>query len=144
MASIKIDISAPEPFIAPAEIYSGSHVDPSLPTPLVLLRIATGGAGQSGLIRALANAFVDYTVAESAFENFSVAWLLSDTSESFNFLASRAADLSITYHNVAEEIAIAQGIADRREYAWRDHWLFVGRLNILLISLKLSHFLLAD
>ncbi|KAM3079230.1 hypothetical protein ACMFMF_004153 [Clarireedia jacksonii] len=126
MASIKIDLTAPEPFIAPAEIYSGSYVDSSLPTPPVLLRIATGGAGQSGLVRALANAFIDYSVKEVACENFSVSWLLSDTSESFNFLASRAADLSITYLKVAEEIAIAQGIADRREYAWRDHWLFVG------------------
>ncbi|PQE12669.1 extracellular tungstate binding protein [Rutstroemia sp. NJR-2017a BBW] len=126
MASIKIDLAVPEPFIAPAEIYCGSHVDPSLPTPPVLLRIATGGAGQSGLVRALANAFVDYNVKESDCEHFSVSWLLSDTSESFNFLASRAADLSITYHKAAEEIAIAQGIADRREYAWRDHWLFVG------------------
>jgi hypothetical protein len=145
MASIKIDLAVPEPFIAPAEIYCGSHVDPSLPTPPVLLRIATGGAGQSGLVRALANAFVDYNVKESDCEHFSVSWLLSDTSESFNFLASRAADLSITYHKAAEEIAIAQGIADRREYAWRDHWLFVGRFERLLVDLELLlYFLLID
>lgn len=42
-------------------------------------------------------------------------------------MGSRAADCSITYHMVAEEMAMAQGIAGRREYAWRDHWLLVGR-----------------
>ncbi|KAB8302067.1 hypothetical protein EYC80_005518 [Monilinia laxa] len=55
-----------------------------------------------------------------------IAWLLSDTSTSFNYLGSRAADCSITYHKIAEEMAIRQGIAERREYAWRDHWLLVG------------------
>ncbi|QSZ35376.1 hypothetical protein DSL72_008246 [Monilinia vaccinii-corymbosi] len=57
---------------------------------------------------------------------FSIAWLFSDTSASFNHLGSRAADCSITYHGIAEEMAIKQGIAERREYAWRDHWLLVG------------------
>lgn len=28
---------------------------------------------------------------------------------------------------MVENIALAQGIADRREYAWRDHFVFVGQ-----------------
>lgn len=28
---------------------------------------------------------------------------------------------------MAENIALAQGIADRRECAWRDHFVFVGQ-----------------
>lgn len=57
---------------------------------------------------------------------FKVVWLASDTSASFNYLAQNAADVSITYHAVAESVAMQQGIADRCEYAWRDHWMLVG------------------
>ncbi|KAJ8069750.1 hypothetical protein OCU04_000174 [Sclerotinia nivalis] len=134
MASIKIDVTSPEPYITPAEIYSGFNFNVngnpspgSLPfTPPITLRIATGGAGQSGLIRALANAFIEFEMRTNSCPRFSIAWLLSDTSASFNYLGSRAADCSITYHKVAEEMAMKQGIAERREYAWRDHWLLVG------------------
>lgn len=58
---------------------------------------------------------------------FKVAWLASDTSASFNYLAQNAADVSITYHAAAEHVAMQQGIADRCEYAWRDHWMLVGQ-----------------
>lgn len=93
--------------------------------------IATGGAGQSGLIRAFALAFISEQIS-SGEEPFAVVWSASDTSLSFNALALRGADLSITYHPVAEEIALEQGIADRREYAWRDHWMLVGMCCLLL------------
>lgn len=51
---------------------------------------------------------------------------MSDTSASFNYLAQNAADVSITYHALAEKIAMGQGVADRRENAWRDHFMLVG------------------
>ncbi|TGO31802.1 hypothetical protein BHYA_0406g00050 [Botrytis hyacinthi] len=134
MASTKVDLTSPEPYITPAEIYSGTSFniggnpspDSSSSTPPITLRIATGGAGQSGLIRALANKFIEFEIDKTGCPRFSIAWLLSDTSASFNYLGSRAADCSITYHKTAEEIALKQGIAERREYAWRDHWLLVG------------------
>ncbi|RAL63040.1 hypothetical protein DID88_004125 [Monilinia fructigena] len=134
MASIRNDLTSPEPYINPAEIYSGSdfNINGNLSpnsfflSPPVLLRIATGGAGQSGLIRALANTFIESEMHRTSCPRFSIAWLLSDTSASFNYLGRRAADCSITYHKIAEEMAIRQGIAERREYAWRDHWLLVG------------------
>lgn len=129
MASIPINLesSDPEPYVTPAEIYCESNsVAGDLPS--VELRIATGGAGQSGILKALCEAFIRYECSiNNAQKSFSVAWLMSDTSASFNYLASRAADLSITYHHAAEAIAIKQGIANRREYAWRDHWLLVGQ-----------------
>lgn len=136
MASTKVDLTSPEPYITPAEIYSGTSFNigdnssPNSPTsaPPITLRIATGGAGQSGLIRALANKFIEFEIDTTDCPRFSIAWLLSDTSASFNYLGSRAADCSITYHKTAEEIALKQGIAERRNYAWRDHWLLVGRL----------------
>lgn len=57
---------------------------------------------------------------------FRIAWIATDTSLSFNALASGAADLSITYHAYAEKVALRQGIADRCAYAWRDHFMLVG------------------
>lgn len=104
----------------------------------VKLRIATGGAGQSGLIRALAVAFIKHHVSERAVESFAIAWCASDTSLSFNSLALRGADMAITYHPVAEQTALQQGIADRWEYAWRDHWMLVG--TVFSFSLIVAFF----
>ena len=108
--------------VPPEETYHG----PYPATVPIKLRIATGGAGQSGLIRALADAFIADTCSGDKVAPFGVAWLKSDTTASFNYLAQNAADVSITYHAAAEEIAIQQGIAERRVYAWRDHWMLVG------------------
>jgi hypothetical protein len=58
---------------------------------------------------------------------FAIAWMASDTSMSFNSLALKSVDMSITYHPIAEQIALEQRIADRREYVWRDHWMLVGQ-----------------
>ena len=109
--------------IQPTEIYCGTPKGSNVP---VKLRIATGGAGQSGLLRALADAFIDDHISETKCPPFAVAWIKSDTAASFNHLADNSADLSITYNAAAEQIAIAQGIADKRVYAWRDHFLLVG------------------
>ena len=110
--------------VTPADVYHGS--DPNKTGP-IKLRIATGGAGQSGLIEALANAFIDHsTKGDKKSQHFAVAWIKSDTAASFNHIADGTADLSITYHEKAEKIAIKQGIAEDRVYAWRDHFMLVG------------------
>ncbi|CAD6587518.1 MAG: hypothetical protein ASARMPRED_003168 [Alectoria sarmentosa] len=108
--------------IQPTEIYYGNTKDLK---PQIKLRIATGGAGQSGLIKALADAFIDTQVSNQC-PPFAVSWIKSDTTASFNHLADGSADLSITYNAAAEKIAMAQGNADKHVYAWRDHFLFVG------------------
>ncbi len=109
--------------VQPTELYYGANKNTSAS---VKLRIATGGAGQSGLVKALADAFIDDHVTESGCPPFAVSWIKSDTTASFNHLADNSADLSITYNAAAEKIAIVQGIADKRVYAWRDHFLLVG------------------
>lgn len=109
--------------IVPTEIYYGTSEDFKVP---VKLRIATGGAGQSGLLKALANGFIDDQVSETKCPPFAVSWIKSDTTASFNHLADDSVDLSITYNAAAEQIAMAQGIADKHVYAWRDHFLLIG------------------
>ena len=110
-------------YIQPTETYYGSAGNGTSP---VKLRIANGGAGQSGLLGSLADAFIDDQISETKCAPFAVAWIKSDTTASFNHLADNSADLSITYNAAAEQIAIAQGIADKSVYAFRDHFLLVG------------------
>ena len=109
--------------IQPTEVYCGTAKDCRVS---VKLRIATGGAGQSGLLKALADAFIDDLVSKTECPSFAVSWIKSDTTASFNHLADGSADLSITYNSAAEQIAIAQGIAEKHVYAWRDHFMLVG------------------
>ena len=108
--------------IEPANTFRGQY-DGFCP---IKLRIATGGAGESGLLRALADGFINYRVENTNCAPFTISWLKSDTTESLNYLARTVADVVITYHPLAETAAIKQDIADRREYAWRDHWMLVG------------------
>ena len=51
MASVKVVPSAPPLIVEPTEVYGAGGP--------VALRIASGGAGQSGLIRSLAEAFIN-------------------------------------------------------------------------------------
>jgi hypothetical protein len=51
MASVKVNQNLPPPELEPSDVYGSAGP--------VLLRIATGGAGQSELLKALALAFID-------------------------------------------------------------------------------------
>jgi hypothetical protein len=128
MASVKPNFSSPVPYVKPNEIYRGSH--PPRQRLQVQLRIASE-PGQSGLIKALSNEFINYISDEKNSEPFSIAWISSNSAASFDHLASRSTDVAITHHVVAENIAIKQGIADKSVYAWRDHWLLVGMFSIV-------------
>ncbi|KAF8623247.1 hypothetical protein AX17_007493 [Amanita inopinata Kibby_2008] len=91
------------------------------------LRIATGGAGQSGLIKAWADAFIRYCVeAEIASSPFYVDWYLGDTTESLGLLQDGSVDVAVTYNDAAELQACKTGSAVRRVYGFRDHFYLVG------------------
>lgn len=51
MASVKVNKSLARPELEPTDVYGFSGP--------IALRIATGGAGQSGLLKALALAFIE-------------------------------------------------------------------------------------
>ncbi|KAF9218792.1 hypothetical protein BS17DRAFT_798453 [Gyrodon lividus] len=94
----------------------------------IRLRIATGGAGQSGLIEKWANAFIQYCCKERTqpFEPFKVAWYLGDTTESLGFLAAGEVDIAVTYNEAAELQAVTAKDAVDRRYGFRDHFYLVG------------------
>lgn len=68
--------------IEPPSEYRGRYDGPSP----IKLRIATGGAGQSGLLQALADAFINQLVDKTKCEPFTITWLTSDTTESIEHL----------------------------------------------------------
>ncbi|KFY79807.1 hypothetical protein V499_01240 [Pseudogymnoascus sp. VKM F-103] len=123
MASIKVNLNSPVPYVKPNETYRGSH--PPRQRLQVQLRIASE-PGQSRLIKALSNEFINYMADEKNSEPFSVAWISSNSAASFDHLASRSTDVAITHHVAAEGIAIKQGVVEKSVPAWRDHWLLVG------------------
>ncbi|KAL2814507.1 hypothetical protein BDW59DRAFT_176439 [Aspergillus cavernicola] len=118
-----LSLTAPTAAISPAAIYDGGYDSGNAS---VQLRIGNGGAGQSGLIQALADAYIQ-TKVENGSAPFKVAWYESDTTYSIEYLQSNTVDIGITYNPAAEEIAIKQGIAKNPSYyAFRDHFLLAG------------------
>ncbi|PFH49727.1 hypothetical protein AMATHDRAFT_147005 [Amanita thiersii Skay4041] len=90
------------------------------------LRIATGGSGQSGLIRAWANEFIKFCVTNGVDEPFFVDWYLGDTTESLGLLQDGSVDVALTYNDAAERQALRNSSAVRRVYGFRDHFYLVG------------------
>ncbi|KAF7981430.1 hypothetical protein HWV62_25116 [Athelia sp. TMB] len=93
------------------------------------LRISNGGAGQAGLIEALAGAFIDWScenLKNIVSRDYTIDWITSDTTESIKYLQTDDADLAITYNKAAETQAVKLGIAIRKEYIFRDHFYLVG------------------
>ncbi|KAK3901584.1 hypothetical protein C8A05DRAFT_16257 [Staphylotrichum tortipilum] len=108
--------------LEPAAVYDGGYGNGGP----ILLGIGNGGAGQSGLIKALADAFIDDSINNGS-DPFRIAWYQSDTTYSINNLKAGLIDVAVTYSPAAEKIAIEQGIALSPDYyAWRDHFLVVG------------------
>ncbi|KAH7398726.1 extracellular solute-binding protein family 1 [Phaeosphaeria sp. MPI-PUGE-AT-0046c] len=118
-------VTCVDALVDPTEIYTGSS---SASTADVALRIATGGAGQSGLVKALSDAFIQQSVSNGS-QPFSIGWILSDTTFTIKNLASGEADLGISYLPDAEKLAGDQGIIDYtngRFYLFRDHFIIAG------------------
>ncbi|KAF3050795.1 hypothetical protein E8E11_010834 [Didymella keratinophila] len=112
--------------VAPTEIHTGnSSAATSNDT---ALRIAIGGAGQSGLVKALADAFINESIANGS-ESFTIGLVLSDTTFTIKNLQSGEADLGISYVPQAEQLAAQQGIISAQTgyyYFFRDHFIIAG------------------
>ncbi|TCD69502.1 hypothetical protein EIP91_007432 [Steccherinum ochraceum] len=107
--------------LVPQEIYDGGYSDAQD----IRLRLANGGAGQSGLIGAFANAFIQDQVAKGA-EPFKAAWYLGDTTQSLQYLAAKYVDVAFTYNEAAELASMDSGAAVQRELVFLDHFMLVG------------------
>ncbi|KAG6827231.1 hypothetical protein H0H92_012713 [Tricholoma furcatifolium] len=108
--------------VQPAAIYNGSYADATE----MRLRIANGGAGQSGLIGAWADAFIQYCVQNKSMSPFTVGWYLGDTTQSLAYIADGTVDIAVTYNEAAEAQSVASKAAVQDVYGFRDHFLLVG------------------
>ncbi|KAG8736032.1 hypothetical protein FRC12_017807 [Ceratobasidium sp. 428] len=119
-----VDPCKPPNALIPGDVYYGNQKpNPDLPTKL---RISNGGAGLSGLVGALANAFINYELKKNPQTTFKVEWIKGDTTETLGYLETGQADVGITYNKAAECQAMTDGVAIRREYGFRDHFYLVG------------------
>jgi len=108
--------------VDPAAVYDGGVGGNAT----IKLRIGNGGAGQSGLVKALADAFIQESVKNGT-APFRVAWITSDNTFTIRYLKSGDVDVGITYNPASEKIAVDSGIAlSPTYYAFRDHFLIVG------------------
>ncbi|KAF4506196.1 hypothetical protein G6O67_006300 [Ophiocordyceps sinensis] len=111
--------------VNPAAVYDGD-VAGAKDAP-VKLRLGNGGAGESGLIKALADAFIRDAVDDGNSTGFRVAWYRSDTTFTIQHLGQGLIDAGITYSAMADAVAIDEGIARApAHYAFRDHFALVG------------------
>ncbi|KAJ3934051.1 MAG: hypothetical protein NXY57DRAFT_1037126 [Lentinula lateritia] len=124
--------------LVPTKTYNGGYTDAKE----IRLRIANGGAGQSGLVGALADAFVKWcvegnnsTVEDGGEEQgtrvtktsaFLVGWYLGDTTQSLAYLSSGWVDIAFTYNEAAEKAVVRSGKAVVRELIFLDHFYLVG------------------
>ncbi len=91
----------------------------------IALRIGNGGAGQAGLVEALALAYIKAKIA-SGKKPFRVAWYKSDTTITLGYLADGTIDVGLSYNEAAEAIALTEGYAAGYAYAFRDHFCIAG------------------
>ncbi|GAW07402.1 extracellular tungstate binding [Lentinula edodes] len=124
--------------LEPTKTYNGGYTDAKE----IRLRIANGGAGQSGLVGALADAFVKWcvegnksTVEDGGKEQgsrdtktsaFLVGWYLGDTTQSLAYLSSGWVDIAFTYNEAAEKAVVRSGKAVVRKLIFLDHFYLVG------------------
>lgn len=58
---------------------------------------------------------------------FQVEFYASDSGVTMDYLSDNIIDIGITDTVLLDTLATDQGIIDRRETGWRDHWMLVGR-----------------
>ncbi|KZS96901.1 hypothetical protein SISNIDRAFT_450659 [Sistotremastrum niveocremeum HHB9708] len=100
------------------------------------LSIANGGAGQSGLIGALALGFIDYVTSSRGNLRqdpllpppfpFTVGWYLGDTTQSLDYIEHNLVDIAVTYNKAAELQSLKDGFSCKRIYGFRDRFMLVG------------------
>ncbi|KAJ4490032.1 hypothetical protein J3R30DRAFT_3418351 [Lentinula aciculospora] len=123
IATLSVTSESP---LVPTRTYNGGYAEAKD----IRLRLANGGAGQSGLIGALADAFVKWCVqglkGEVQEVAFLVGWYLGDTTQSLAYLSSGWVDVAFTYNEAAEMALLRNGKAVERKLAFVDHFYLVG------------------
>lgn len=87
----------------------------------VLFRIGNGGAGYTGLIGVLANAYI----AQQG-DDFRIGWVTNHSRHSQIALLAGVVHIALTYEPDNEDLAIEEGWARRSGRVLNDHFILVG------------------
>ena len=107
---------------------------PDSQLPRMMIRIANGGGGQTGLVAALARAYLNEYKQKFTTQNFGIAWRATHTQGSLTSLEKRWADIAIVYDEGREVQALIgtakkPPFARRLKHVWMEHFVLVGPRN---------------
>lgn len=111
--------------LKPKEIY-GNEMDP------ILVRIGNGGAGPTGILRALA---LDYLQERNV--KYEIAWYQDISPNTLKQLQSGVIDIALVYEKKQIKQALEEGYAVKDNLIFYDHFLIVGpRKNPAHLDIK--------
>ena len=103
--------------LRPKEIYGTA--------PHIGIRLANGGAGYTGLLRALSEAYLAKHPTIHG-QPFSIAWYATNTTYSFRALRDHIVDIALVYEIWPEALTGKQAYAQRMSPLFRDAFILVG------------------
>jgi len=89
------------------------------------IRVANGGAGPTGVIRALSDAFLK----ERSDLNLSIGWVQSISKDSLSNIKDNFTQIALTYDPQLEKEMVQNGQAKNYKYIFNDHFLLLGPKN---------------
>ncbi|SMY21463.1 unnamed protein product [Zymoseptoria tritici ST99CH_1A5] len=92
--------------------------DPSNP---ISFRIGNGGAGYTGLLQHLCEAYINETSGD-----FRIGWVANHSRHSQIALLADVVQVALTYERANEDVSIAEGWARRVCRVFNDHFILVG------------------
>ncbi|KAK6428548.1 hypothetical protein LTR95_015306 [Oleoguttula sp. CCFEE 5521] len=105
--------------ITPLETYTGAAGPGRL-----TLRIGNGGAGYTGILRTLSEAYLVHTPQSDG--ELSIAWIPNHSRHSLVALLGDLVDIALTYEPDNEDLAIREGWARRVGRVFSDHFVIAG------------------
>ncbi|USW49220.1 hypothetical protein Slin15195_G025390 [Septoria linicola] len=108
----------------------GIYGDPYQP---IRFRMGNGGAGYTGILRVLAEAFI----SEQG-NSFRIGWVSNHSRHTQIALLADVVQVALTYEPDNEDLAIREGWARRVGRAFNDHFLLVGPSNVDLHATKIG------
>ncbi len=103
--------------LRPKEIYGTA--------PQIGIRLANGGAGYTGLLRALSEAYLAKHPTIHG-KPFSIAWYATNTTYSFRALKDHVVDIALVYEISPEALTGKQAYAQRMSPLFRDAFILIG------------------
>jgi ABC-type tungstate transport system permease subunit len=91
------------------------------PSDPVAFNIGNGGAGQSGILKLLCEAFI-----AGQGGGFRIAWISNHSRHTQIALLGDVVQVGLTYEPEYEDLALSEGWAERKSHVFNDHFILAG------------------